>query len=183
MRKVIFLAMLGASTALGAGCRSSGPVVKVGPGGDLARYRRIGILPFSEPGGNGLGPAESVEKAIRALGIATVDAGQMGPVFDALRVERGAELGLEQLMTLRQATAAEALVFGSVAPVKKRGPAHLLILVIDGQSGDLVARGEQDIPPQEKGGLESAVEAVVDAIREEIVKQRREPTMEQLEEP
>lgn len=182
---MIFLAatLAGATTALSVGCRSTGPVVKVGPGGDLARYRRIGILPFTEPGGNGLGPAELVEKAIRALGIATVDAGQMGPVFDALRVERGAELGLEQLMKLRQATQAEALVFGSVAPVKKRGKAHLLILVIDGQSGDLVARGEQDIPSEDKGGLEAAIETVVDAIRDEIVTQRREPTMEPMEEP
>ncbi|MBI5202902.1 MAG: hypothetical protein HY925_15020 [Elusimicrobia bacterium] len=166
-----------------AGCRSTQPEVRVGPGADLTRYRRIGILPFSEPHGKGGKAAELVEQAFRGMGFGTVSPSQMGPVFDSLRVERGAELGLEQLMTLRQATQAEALVFGSTAPVKKGGKPRFSILVIDGQSGDLVAKGERDVLSDERGGLEATVDAVMDAIRDKLLSERKEPMMEKLEDP
>ncbi|MBI4347252.1 MAG: hypothetical protein HY553_10380 [Elusimicrobia bacterium] len=176
MAAVVFL-------GLAAGCRSSPRDVKVGEGADLGRYRRIGVLPFQGPKVEAREAARFVEELLRREGYATVAPEQMGPVFDSLRLQPGDELSLTNLMTLREQTRAEALVFGSLAPAKKRGGSRLAVLIIDGQSGELVVRGERDVPPKEKGGLQGAVEALLDSIREAMAKTSKEPSIESLEEP
>lgn len=171
MRQITLLA----AALLLAACGAHGPEVKVAPGADLLRYRRVGVLPLSVAQGDGKQQARYLEEALGRLGLSVVDAVRMSEVFDSLRLKRGEELSLHQLVDIRSATQAEAMVTGAIEPAKskKRRP-RLVVLMIDGQSGDLVGRASLEIPPDELGGLPGACDAALSLIRQEINRQQVE---------
>lgn len=170
MRKIVLALAL-----LVTACNAHKPEVKVAPGADLLRYRRIGVLPFRSADNDGRLASRHMEEALGRLGISVVDAGQMDRVFQSLRLKPGEELSLHQLTDIRAATQAEAMVFGTIEPAKskKRRP-RLRVLVMDGQSGDLVGQAILEIPADEQGGMAGAADGALSLIRGEINRKQGE---------
>lgn len=167
--------MILAAALLATACGAHKPEVKVAPGADLLRYRRVGVLPFRSSESDGRVAARYMEEALGRLGMSVVDAGQMDRVFQALRLKPGEELSLHQLMEVRSATQAEAMVFGAIEPPKskKRRP-RLRVLVMDGQSGELVGQAILEIPADEEGGMAGAADGALSLIRGEINRKQGE---------
>lgn len=159
MHKVIAAVLLLAGTAC-----APRPRVRVAPGIQLANFRRIGVLPFQDPGGQGAAVADAVARGLVSLGFSIVDAGVMERAFGSLRLEPGAQLSIADLLELRRATQADALAFGVVEPAPPGRPRRVSLLLIEAQLGELLAQGSFPIPASRDAGLADTEAAVVRAL-------------------
>jgi hypothetical protein len=120
-----------AAALLGA-CAAGGrerAAVEVAPWADPGSYRRIGVLPFTEPGGRGRHLAEIVSAKLREQGRQTSDVAALEKSFGAIKPD---SLGftMTQLEDLKRETGAQAILFGEV------GAESLSLILLDLQSGE-----------------------------------------------
>lgn len=84
------------------------------PGMDLGRFKRIGVLPFTDPRGQGRKIAVEVERGLLERGFDSVDLQRLESVFKGLKLDYSAGLSLHALADIKSRTMAEALLFGSI---------------------------------------------------------------------
>lgn len=129
------LAAAGALAASGAvfqGC--SGPRHEITYHMDPARFRLYGVLPFTDSRGQGRALAEKVARGLVLGGVNAVDLQQLETVFRGLKLDYSSALSLHSLADVRQATLAEALVFGSLDSRWKEAR----VIIIETELGEIV---------------------------------------------
>lgn len=157
MRRFILPAML---AFLCCGCASE-MRIEQDPWMSLGRYRRVGVLPFSDSQGRGRELAERVGRGLARLGYDPVDLAQLESVFARIRIDYSSGLSLQSLADVRRATLAEALVFGSVDSEFK----EVSLVAVETERGELIFKAKARAPrgrPFRSGG--EAVDAVLQAL-------------------
>ncbi len=115
-----------------AACAARGrerAALEVAPWADPAGYRRIGVLPFTEPSGRGRYLAEKVAATLRESGRETTDVAAAERVFGAIGPD-SLGLTMTQLEDLKRETGAQALLFGEV------GQESLSLILLDLRLGE-----------------------------------------------
>lgn len=126
---------------------------------DVGRYRRFGVLPFTDPGGRGAKIAEAVSKGLVAGGVDAVDGAQLETVFKSLKLDRtGSSLDMHSVSEVRRLTLAEALVFGAL---DSRG-GEISVIVIETELGEPVLNARVKA---RHGRFESAEEAAAEVLK------------------
>lgn len=117
----IALALL---AALACACSAPAPI-HLEPG----RYKRVGVVPFSDDRGLGAAYAAEVARGLWEEGFDVVGADQMGLVFGELGINGSDPLGMHDMAEIRRRTRTDALIFGSVScPTPSGGRAQVLML-------------------------------------------------------
>lgn len=136
---------LAAALALTAcGCALPRAEARIRASGDLARYKRVGVLPFADKLGLGRKYAVELGKALWKLEYDPVDVDQLEVVFKRLDMDYSGGLSLQDLAEIRRLTFVDALVFGTVdtaAGAKGGGDDKVrgvTMMMIDATTGDVV---------------------------------------------
>lgn len=127
----VTLALLAAALAA---CDPGGTKVEHGTGMDLARFRRVGVLPFTDSRGQGWLVAAKLAQGLSRLDYNPVDLRQMESVFKSLKLEYSSGLSIQSLAEIHHVTLAEALVFGSIDSEWSEAR----ILMIDTEIGEVI---------------------------------------------
>ena len=127
--------VLAAALALSA-CGAARPQVKIEPDASMSRYHRVGVLPFSDPGGRGHAFAEAMSTGLFRMGFDPVNVNQLETVFRGLRMDPDSGLSIQDLHELKRLTYADALFFGTVDSGRK----EVQLLMLDGSTGEVVLR-------------------------------------------
>lgn len=123
------------------------------------RYRRLAVLPFTDPRGQGPLIAAKLNKGLFERGFATVDLHQIDSLFKNLKLDFSGGLGLNTVTEIRQATLAEALLFGSVDSDWRQAS----LIMIETEYGDVVFNAK--IRPRRGGAFSTP-----DQIAEEVLR-------------
>lgn len=108
------------------------------PGMDLGRFKRIGVLPFTDPRGQGRKIAAAVGQGLLARGFEAVDLARMEGVFKSLKLDYSAGLSLHAMADVRSRTMAEALLFGAMDARWREAS----LILIETEMGEVVFRAK-----------------------------------------
>jgi len=130
---------------LAAAC-AGGPVkTEITDAADPLRYRRVGVLPFSDTLGGGRRLAELLGRGLFRLGFDVSDMSSIETVFARLDMDYSGGLSLQDLADIRRTTYVDAIIFGTVdsAPASADAPPRLrkvALIMLDAENGDIVLR-------------------------------------------
>jgi hypothetical protein len=150
--------LLALAVLLGAACAPSKTRVEYADNMDLAGYRRIAVLPFTDQKGRGRQIAEAIAKGLPQRGFEAAQSKRVEDLFYKLKPDRELGLGLNELNELRRATGAQAILSGSVDP--KGDQAAVILLDID--QGDEIFKAT--LLPPHRGAFASSDEIAEQAL-------------------
>jgi hypothetical protein len=133
MREALTVIFLAASLAA---CAAKGDMARAAAGVDLASYRRLGVLPFSDSGGAGRLYGPALAKELFALGFDMVPTEAIEATMKELDVPPGEPFGPATLSDLRQRTKADALVFGALECPRLHGEKRVSVIIMETLEGN-----------------------------------------------
>lgn len=125
-------------------------------GADLADYRRLAVMPFSDRSGEGRAYAPAAAKALYAMGFDVAPPEAVESVLRELGVRPGEAVGLPTLSELRRRTQAQAVVYGTLVCARDPKASRVSVLFLDAARGDAVF--ELAYAPPRCGGEAAAEE-------------------------
>lgn len=151
-------ALLACALAFPLSCCAGRSKVAFEPGMDLGRFKRIGVLPFTDPRGQGRKIAAELGRGLLDRGFDSVDLRQLESVFKGLKLDYSTGLSLHALADIKSRTMAEALLFGSI---DSRWQEASLIL-IETDMGEVVLRAK--LKPRRGKSFERPEDAAREAL-------------------
>lgn len=151
MRTALPLAIL----ILASACK---PSIKIesDPYLDGSRIQSVGVMPFLDEKGRGRPAAEKVAAGLPTMGIEATDMSRLEKTFDELKLDRGGRLTIWSLNEVRQATGADALLFGSFRKDT------LALLLVETHTGDVLVRA---LLPASRVRLKTADDMAAEALK------------------
>lgn len=136
------------AAALLSGCATDDNKIESDPWLDASRYHRIGVLPFTDPLKHGRGIAEKVVQGLGLINVNSVDMTLLEDTFTKLNLDRSGALSLNSLVEVRQATLADAILFGAVHSDSSGKPRWkgLSLILLDAQTGDVLVEANLRAP-------------------------------------
>ncbi|MBI3553368.1 MAG: hypothetical protein HY077_12810 [Elusimicrobia bacterium] len=104
---------------------------------DLARYKRIAVLPFTDKKGRGRLIALAITKGLPPRGFEAADASRLEEVFARFKPDSEMGLGITELTEVKQATQAQAILTGAV----DASGLSASVLLLDTELGDEIFKG------------------------------------------
>lgn len=98
------------------GCSSSGTRVETAEDVDVGSYRRLAVLPFTDPRGQGRAIADAVKAGLPQIMYENADAAAVAKILARVKSDPGEGPSLEALELIRGQTSAEAIMTGRMAP-------------------------------------------------------------------
>ena len=102
--------------AIFCACSHSGTRAARADGEDFSRYHKLGVVPFTDPKGQGAYLAEEIGRALEKKMYERGNAEALKKVLDKYNLQNGDDLGAEALMDIRQHAPCDAIVIGSMTP-------------------------------------------------------------------
>lgn len=142
------------------GCAQNRTTVQSENGVDFGRYRRIGVLPFTDRRGQGERIAAAVETGLRGLNFEVADSKVLEKILSNHNPDAFFGIDLDTLEQIRTKTSTDAIIFGAMAPDWHQAT----IALIDMEQGDTVLRATLR-PGRGKKTFTTPDEVVVQTIR------------------
>lgn len=140
-----------------AGCASRRPEAAVLAGADLAAYRRLAVLPYSDRAGEGRDYAPAAAKTLFAMGFDVAPPESVAAILRDLDVRRGEPIAVPTLQELKRRTRAQAVVMGTLDCPRDPKGRRVKVLFLDAERGD--ALFEMAYVPERCGTPAAAAEA------------------------
>jgi hypothetical protein len=150
--------LLALALILAAACTPPKTRIEYADNMDLAGYRRIAVLPFTDQKGRGRLIAEAIAKGLPARGFEAANAKRVEELFYKLKPDRELGLGLNELTEFKAATKAQAILSGSVAPTGDKAA----VILLDIEQGDEIFKA--DLLPPHRGAVSSVDEVAEQAL-------------------
>lgn len=149
---------LAAALAAMAACSAPKTKVQFVGNSDLASYRRIAVLPFTDEKGRGRFISDAIAKGLPARGFETPDSKVIESVFSKFKLDKDLGLGITELSEIRSVTQAQAILTGSVEP----GGARASAILLDTDEGEAIFKAT--LIPAHKGPFASTSEIADQAL-------------------
>lgn len=129
-------AVLGGLLLFVSACAPRRPEATVLAGADLAAYRRLAVLPYSDRAGEGRDYAPAAAKALYAVGFDVAPPESVAAILGDLGFRRGEPIALPTLQELRRRTRAQAVVIGTLDCPRDPKGRRVKVLFLDAERGD-----------------------------------------------
>ena len=162
-------AALGGLLLMVGACAPRRPEASVAPGVDLAAYRRLAVMPFSDRAGEARDYAPAAAKALYAVGFDVAPPESVAAILRDLDVRRGEPIAAPTLQELRRRTRAAAVVMGSLDCPRDPKGRRVKVLFLDSARGDAVF--EFSYAPERcatPAAAEEAAERLAARVRREV---------------